>query len=371
MRQLRRLLAWWPARIAIILGVVAGGTFLVLKETGQLFPGPVSAMAPRGEVLGGYTSHAEFEQECKHCHVPVHCLTGDRCQSCHLDIAREIMESDGLHARLPGTDRCHTCHTEHLGREAVVTDVPLTNIDHAALTGFSLEKHESGADGAPVNCEDCHPGRGYAADNLACVRCHMEGDRRTLPLAAHEERFGNDCVLCHDGADRMVPFEHELVFVLDGEHAGTACEDCHGDRVFAGRAHDCGSCHEQPDHHEGAFGVDCARCHTTMAWRPAALTGHTFDIYHYAPGGALPCVTCHLTTYAEHTCEGCHEHAPALVAAQHEPAGITETEECTTCHQTGHPEELAELRKSPLGSAVPDNELADATTHRNATGASR
>jgi len=357
---LSKLLCWWPVRIAMVLGLAAGSTFLFLKSTGQLFPGPVSAMAPRGEMLGGYASHAEFEQECKHCHVPIHCLSASRCQGCHLEVARELMESDGLHARLPGTDRCHTCHTEHQGREAEVTEVPLTNIDHAALTGFSLERHATGADGAPVSCEDCHPGRGYAVEDLNCVGCHREDDSESPGLAGHEERFGNDCLLCHDGTDRMVPFDHELVYALEGAHAAATCEACHQERVFAGLAQDCASCHAQPGHHEGVFGADCARCHTTMAWRPAALTEHAFDLNHTSAEGALACATCHVTTYAEHRCDGCHEHAPALVAAQHEPTGITDTEACATCHRTGRPEEIAELRRPTIGSVVPENELVDA-----------
>ena len=77
------------------------GGWMILKKTGVLSPGRLSAVNENGETLGGYISHAEFEQECGHCHAPVHCVTDTRCQDCHLDVARQRAEAEGIHGSLP------------------------------------------------------------------------------------------------------------------------------------------------------------------------------------------------------------------------------------------------------------------------------
>lgn len=349
----------------MVCGILVGSTFLFLKFTGRLMPGPVSAMVRHGTALGGYDSHASFEKDCLHCHAPVHCLKADRCQACHLEIARQRIEGEGLHAQLPGTDRCQTCHPEHRGKDAVMTEVPLTNIDHATLTGFSLELHATGHDGAPVACEDCHKGGLFKAEAVDCVACHAAED--ALVVSDHISRFGGECLLCHDGADRMLAFDHQTVFALDGAHAGAECEACHIDQAFAGMAGECEACHAEPDYHRGQFGTDCARCHGAVAWAPAQLTQHTFKMDH---GGDpdVPCQTCHTESYTMHTCYGCHEHTPEEMLAVHAAAGVTEAAApaahhgaasapaelaaCATCHRTGAPEELAALRGSTTSSLL-------------------
>ena len=58
-------------------------------------PGPLSAARaaePKAVVpihMGGISSHADFEQECGHCHAPLHCVTDTQCQDCHLEIAEQ------------------------------------------------------------------------------------------------------------------------------------------------------------------------------------------------------------------------------------------------------------------------------------------
>ena len=47
------------------------------------FPGPLSD-SQGAEPMGGFSSHAEFEQECGHCHAPLHCVTDTQCQDCHI-----------------------------------------------------------------------------------------------------------------------------------------------------------------------------------------------------------------------------------------------------------------------------------------------
>jgi len=356
MELIKRLLTTWIGRTVLVVMMLPAVAFLYLKATGRLNPGPVSAMARQGTELGGYTSHAEFEKECKHCHAPVHCLTPGKCQSCHLEIAKERAGTEGLHAMLPGTDRCQTCHKEHRGREAIITQIDLTHIDHEALTGFSLAAHTAVEAGAPVTCEDCHPDGVLAATNVDCQGCHLERD--TALAQAHVDQYGTDCTLCHDGqGDGAVLADHAL-YPLDGAHADAACDSCHADRAYAGVATDCASCHEEPDYHAGQFGTDCARCHSAIAWAPAQLTQHTFHLDHGTAGPdsaePVPCTTCHPNTYTEHTCYGCHDHDPAAVLALHDAAGMEDIEACGECHKTGLADELDDLRPvaaEPLASA--------------------
>ncbi len=122
--------------------LLSAGLYVGVKGYSTLLaPGPLSAVQEQGTELGGYGSHAEFEQECGHCHAPVHCITASRCQECHLDVAQDRMTAVGLHGRLPA-NQCQDCHVEHQGREAVITEFAFRNVDHEKLSGFSLADHQ-------------------------------------------------------------------------------------------------------------------------------------------------------------------------------------------------------------------------------------
>ena len=304
------------------------------------FPGETSAMSPKDTPLQGYVSHAEFEQECAHCHAPLHCVTDTKCQDCHTEVALQRSQSDGLHGKLPGTSKCQTCHPEHHGREVVITDFAFHNVDHAKLANFSLVKHQEDYQGNAMGCESCHSQERFAGETLDCLSCHIENDHDYM--AGHMEDYGMDCVRCHDGADRMRDFDHEQVYALQGAHAEAECQACHAEKVFAGISQDCIACHEDPELHEGKFGLDCARCHTATAWQPAKLTRHAFQLSH---GGEtqLECQTCHLENFTEQTCYNCHDHEPQQMAQVHLAEGITEYENCSHCHPSGQAGEAARL----------------------------
>jgi hypothetical protein len=320
--------------------------FLVLTLAGAAYgfkanydPGPVSAASPKGEPLGGYASHAAFEKDCKHCHAPVKCLSANLCQDCHFEIAQERAGASGLHGLLPGTDKCQSCHKEHQGREAVISQVALANVDHERLTGFSLARHQADYDGAPLGCPDCHTDGRYAPEGVDCTGCHDGRDPRYM--GEHTDRFGGECLVCHDGKDRMLDFAHGEVFALEGGHRDLACEACHVDYAFAGMSGECVACHEDPEVHAGEFGLDCSRCHGVAAWKPAQLTRHIFFLDHGGEGD-VECEVCHTGTYVEHTCYGCHDrHQPGEMEALHLQEGIAGFETCADCHPTGQPGEAA------------------------------
>jgi hypothetical protein len=102
--------------------------------------------------------------------------------------------------------------------------------------------------------------------------------------------------------------------------------------------HECRACHEEPEVHADRFGLNCSRCHSLTAWKPALLSRHTFTLDHGGLG-EVACQTCHITTYASHTCYGCHDHEPAQIQQTHQAEGIPEFEACIECHPTGAPGE--------------------------------
>lgn len=106
--------------------------------------------------------------------------------------------------------------------------------------------------------------------------------------------------------------------------------------------HECSACHEEPAVHAGSFGLNCSRCHTLQAWKPALLTRHTFLLDH-GDEGKLTCQICHTQTYAEHTCYGCHDHEPEQMQVVHVEEELPEFEDCVECHPTGREGEAASL----------------------------
>jgi hypothetical protein len=289
-------------------------------------------MHKEGTPLNGYTSHAEFEQQCTHCHAPMHCVTDTRCQDCHMDIAQERSATEGLHSRLPGTDRCQSCHVEHMGRDAVITEFAFANVDHTALTGFSLAQHETNYDGSSLTCESCHQQDRFLTASLDCLTCHVEEDRQYMEQ--HRMEYGDFCLQCHDGFDRMSAFDHNQYYLLDGKHTDCTCQECHINNQYTQTPAACKDCHEDPDLHLGEFGLDCDRCHTTTTWLEARLTRHLFDLDHGGEG-RVGCVVCHTGSYAQNTCYGCHDHEEQAMNEIHAKLGLQSIQNCMECHPTG------------------------------------
>jgi hypothetical protein len=311
------------------------------------FPGLLSD-AQSAEPKGGFSSHAEFEQECGHCHAPLHCVTDTKCQDCHLEIAEQRATATGLHSRLPGIDQCETCHTEHLGRNASITEFAFKNIDHQLLAGFSLEKHGTNFVGEVMGCDGCHSQKKFAGDTLDCITCHVNEDHDYM--AKHIDLYGATCIPCHDGSDSMAEFEHAHVYPLDGAHQDTDCQECHPSQTFASTPTDCASCHEEPELHIGIFGVKCDRCHVATAWVPAVLTEHTFLVDHGVDtiSAEITCETCHIDTYTEYPCYSCHDSQEML--DYHAEIDIEEAyENCVECHPTGREDEADKFMQLESG----------------------
>jgi hypothetical protein len=167
-----------------------------------------------------------------------------------------------------------------------------------------------------------------------CVDCHTT--EQAAFMSEHRDQFGQDCLACHDGVDRMHDFDHARIFVLDGAHAESECVDCHVDRVFNGTPTECAACHGEPEIHAGVFGLQCENCHSSTAWSPAQMVEHIFPLDH-GEQGMVACETCHVERYTAYTCYGCHEHQQGEILSKHLEEGISQAEmaDCMACHPDG------------------------------------
>jgi len=307
---------------------------IMLYFTGpSLFsPGKLSAASKDGLLEEGYSSHADFEQECQLCHDPWNGVASSLCIDCHDSILFERETRSGLHGRLTGTDRCVSCHIDHRGDGAVVTTYDVNDFPHNSATGFTLVQHMEDYQGDLIACIGCHPSHPYRAATIDCTGCHASYDPAFV--RTHTSLFGEECLRCHDGHDSMSTFEHGQVFLLDGSHASLSCDACHNKNLDAAIIRECVDCHAEPDIHQGLFGADCTRCHTTTAWAPAQLIQHLFPLDH-GKQGKIECLTCHEESYTRYSCYGCHEHNPQEILEEHEKEEILIVEVCVSCHPTG------------------------------------
>jgi hypothetical protein len=275
---------------------------------------------------------AHTETECMACHSTESLTAGiagegsglqGQCAACHTEPA--------LHAGL-FQSTCEDCHNSGGWSPALLNG---TAFDHFTETGFSLVKHETGFAGELLDCRSCHVESLQTFEQTVCEQCHVTGTPDFM--ASHTAEFGLACLDCHDGLDSMENFDHSTVFVLDGSHADLACVSCHIDHTFTGTPAECAGCHAEPDIHAGIFGLDCASCHNTFAWRPAALTSHSFPLDHGGEG-EIACSVCHTATFVEYTCDRCHE--PAEMVDEHADEDIFDIAgQCVDCHPTGREDE--------------------------------
>ena len=207
-----------------------------------------------------------------------------------------------------------------------------------------------------TNCTKCHE-VSTKAPTFRCLECHREiaaelqqnkGLHATFPRSGPT---GAACVKCHSDHNgvnfNMIHwnptaegFDHSKTgYTLDGKHVGVGCRTCHTAQHIAGSLRTllagkdlshtwlgltpaCGTCHE--DHHQGRFGNDCARCHSTVDWKAASIDRQNFD--HSKTRFQLT---------GEHRyvlCKSCHT---AGADGQTRYAGLAFAN-CSDCHRDPH-----------------------------------
>ena len=310
---------------------VVSWLFIAHAALAQLSPGDLA------------TAHEQLEgiSNCTKCHELGEGPSADKCLDCHTLIKDRLESNKGYHhlAVTVNDMTCFDCHNDHAGRDFELVHWPdgRAEFDHATIGFPLLGKH------APLPCRDCHnpaliredlrkrePDKDMTRTFLGlgtdCLSCHAD---------EHRGQLGTDCLRCHTN-DRFKPvaqFSHDSArFVLTGKHRALDCQKCHPkiqesqakeptkavftkftDLQFA----NCTSCHK--DKHEGKFGVDCTRCHSTVGWKQISGTA---DFDHRTT--AFPLVGRHAAV----ACDKCHKTTSLLGKIRHDA--------CTDCHRDPH-----------------------------------
>lgn len=187
------------------------------------------------------------DTKCDKCHTSPNFRdkTPSDCYSCH--------KKDDKHNGQEGK-KCEDCHNERSWKGSDV------RFDHGKSKFPLLGKH------IKTDCKKCHETPEFKNAKSDCYSCHKKEDK-------HELRLGKKCDSCHNARDwKTWDFDHDrrTKYKLDGAHKKAECHDCHrmpmqGDKVLTPNT--CAGCHDGEDVHEGGFGKQCERCHTTSSFK--------------------------------------------------------------------------------------------------------
>ena len=172
---------------------------------------------------------------------------GMACVDCH--------QPDDVHAGDQGA-ACEACHSP----KGWLAEVRFSH----DMTGFPLVGIH-----AITSCDACHFSRAFSSVESGCIDCHTRDD-------IHDGALGSNCHSCHNPNNwRLWIFDHaaQTDFVLDGEHEGLACSECHfkPTQSVVKQSSQCVSCHVKDDVHSKSFGSACDRCHQTSSFKNARV----------------------------------------------------------------------------------------------------
>lgn len=336
-----------------------------------------------GNVRYGNATYTQFKgiafAQCLDCHEDHHRgAFGKDCKSCHspsgwkyVVLAKGAIDHSSTRFPLLGRHNevsCSKCHDSGSAARFKNADLSHCVLCHADYHAGEFAQRKEGGD-----CEHCHDVAGFtparfepalheasrfplrgAHAAVPCFRCHVyqtpEGGRR------HRFRWEErDCQACHDNphrgqldqriADRgcagchntdswfVTSFDHDVTaFPLSGAHRHLLCERCHTRELRDGQSivrfrftsTRCAECHT--DAHDGQFaeagaGTDCARCHSTAAWKPVN--------FNHTTGSRFPLTGKHMDL----PCEKCHRpivEAGNARVLRYKPLDTA----CSSCHTT-------------------------------------
>ena len=252
------------------------------------------------KLTGAHSSAA-----CTRCHANNSSYKGtpSNCYACHA--------SKDAHSGTLGQS-CSTCHSTSAWKPS--------SFDHSSSAFKLTGAHVSAA------CSRCHANNSsYKGTPSTCYACHASKD-------THKGTLGQSCSTCHStSAWKPSTFDHNSsAFKLMGAHGNVACTSCHINGVFKGTPTTCIGCHANDDHHAGAYGQNCASCHSTSAWKPASFD-HNLSAFKLTGAHTnAACTSCHANGVFKGTpqaCASCHNN-PAF------HAGLFTGTACSSCHTT-------------------------------------
>jgi len=240
----------------------------------------------------------------------------------------------------------------------------VSNVGFAQISPGPLSRPHQSLNGS-TNCASCHKFGGQAA--LKCLDCHTEiatrlSARRGLHATYNiPQGSSQECARCHsehNGEDfPLVKFDtrtfnhKETGYLLEGKHAGPACNKCHNpshislqerpaikikdlSRTYLGLSTGCVACHE--DHHKGRLGTTCQSCHNFQDWKDVNVAKFDHSKTRYPLTGMhaqVQCAKCHVNGadgkpqyfgIAFNQCSDCHK----------DPHHGSFPQGCSTCHNT-------------------------------------
>ena len=250
---------------------------------------------------------------------------------------------------------CHTdVHRGELGGDCARCHTPRSFIDRVAMvrTHQSSRFPLTGAH-AVADCTSCHvpTAQGqmqFVNRSTQCESCHLAAVRAVKNPDHDAAGFSRQCESCHAPTTwNRARFDHaKSRFPLTGAHVTAGCQECHADRVYAGKSSACVSCHQgdfdraTTPPHATSFPTTCTACHTTATWSGAKFDhdGPFFPIYSGAHRGRWnSCATCHTNpaTFAEYTCLSCHQQTETDGHHRGVSGYRYQSQACYSCHRNG------------------------------------
>ena len=303
-----------------------------------------------------------FSRECQSCHTTTgwrpasfdHSQTQFPLTGAHVSVTCNQCHPNG---RYQGTPlQCSGCHQADYN--AVITPKhtqPSFSLDctlcHSTSawkpTSFSHSTTRFPLTGAHVAtaCASCHSNGVYAGTAMTCVGCHQQQFNGTTNPNHVTSGFPTDCQSCHSTtAWQPATFDHNKTqFPLTGAHLAVACNQCHPNGRYQGTPAQCSGCHQTdytavvtPKHTQPSFSLDCAVCHTAVAWKPSTFNHSTTRFPLTGGHVTTPCASCHINGVYAGTptaCVGCHQQDFNNTTNPNHAAAAFPTD-CQTCHRT-------------------------------------